>query len=149
MGTNLGQVLDTTGHVPPDTHIDPSTGIVTATLNLDEAWIHENGPGALICPGLRKMCAAYPAAFELAVSGCGGAAQNPGCTTAPVVPGETTADNNAVFLVRSTGKSNTTVVAAFAEFGVVSYRDYIMANRRGLNSLRQRGTAIPAAKVQK
>jgi len=143
LGTNLGQVLDTTGHPPADTVLDPTSGIVTATILLDYGWLHENGPGGLICPGLAKMCATYRGAFEFAVNGCGGATKNPGCAAASVSPGESTADNNAVFLVRSTGTAAKTVAEAFAEFGIVSYRDYIMANRRGLNTLRQTGTAIP------
>ena len=35
-----------------------------------------------------------------------------------------------------------TVKAAFKEVGMVSYRDYIFANRQGLNGLRQHGQSI-------
>ena len=31
-------------------------GVVTGTMDLDQTWVHENGPGALICPGLTQVC---------------------------------------------------------------------------------------------
>lgn len=117
--------------------------MVTATLDLDADWVHENGPGAIICPAIQKICAKYPGVFEFAVAGCHGAPANPGCTLADDIPvGEDTL-KNAIFLLRSKDLSRMTVKAAFKEFGVVTFRDYLSANRQGLNSLRQAGAPIP------
>ena len=35
-------------------------GVVTGTMDLDAEWVHENGPGAMICSGLTAMCKAHP-----------------------------------------------------------------------------------------
>ena len=58
-------------------------GVVTGTMDLDAEWVHENGPGAMICSGLTAMCKAHPGVFETVVGGCGGPAKT-GCNaTAP------------------------------------------------------------------
>ena len=47
--------------------------VLTGTLDLDATWIHENGPGPLNCPGVARLCEAYPDKFEFVVGGCQGA----------------------------------------------------------------------------
>merc|ERR1712046_233752 len=97
-----------------------SEGVVTGTLDLDAVWLHKNGPGALICPGLQKLCSKYPSIFELAIGGCAASSGKlPGCSMASPAPGESA--DNAVFLLRSLNPARVTVKAALAEFGVVSY----------------------------
>merc|ERR1712190_49471 len=106
------------------------------TLDLDAAWFHKNGPGALICPGLAKMCAKYPGVFEFVIGGCfASSGKLPGCSAASPAPGESA--DNAVFMMRSLKPETITVKAAIAEFGLVSYHDYVFQSRQGLNSLRQ------------
>jgi len=120
----------------------PNKEVVTGTVDLDAEWLHENGPGAIICPALAKMCKIYPGVFEFVVTGCGGVAKNPGCSAQAQKPDEDQASSNAVFYVRSKDHSKKTVAAAFKEVGMVSFRDYISANRRGINALRQQALAI-------
>ena len=61
-------------------------GVVTGTMDLDAEWVHENGPGAMICSGLTAMCKAHPGVFETVVGGCGGPAKT-GCNATAPAPG--------------------------------------------------------------
>ena len=53
-----------------------------------------------------------------------------------------TGPTNGVMLFASKNQTAMTVRAAFAEFGVVAWRDYIFANRQAINSLRQMNLPI-------
>ena len=138
---NPGSIWDTTGRSVNDTKTLNPGSVVTDTINLDTNWLHENGPGAIICPAVAKLCAKYPGVFEFAVGGCGGPPENPGCSATPQPAGED-ALHNAVFCLTSTDHGKKTVKAAFEGDGLVSYSDYIFANRQGLNSLRQHAQPI-------
>ena len=105
-----GNILDTTGRPVNDTKVvavglakNASANVVTGTIDLDADWVHQNGPGAIICPAVKKMCANWPGVFFFAIGGCGGPPKNPGCTAAPQLPGEDTV-GNAVFLLQSKDK---------------------------------------------
>jgi hypothetical protein len=143
-----GAIHDPTGHMVTDLKTATATdgngtavgAVVTGTMHLDGLWVHENGPGAMICSGLTAMCKAHPGMFELAVGGCRGQTT---CNTTAPAPGEET-DDNAVFLVRSLQPDVMTVKEAFTKFNIVAYRDYIFQNRQGLNSLRHAKADVPS-----
>ena len=67
------------------------------------------------------------------------------CTCVPPCA-PSSAERHGRSLARSLKPEVLTVRAAFKEFDVVAYRDYIFQNRQGLNSLRQNKADIPAAK---
>ena len=77
-----GTILDSTGRQVEDFHlIGHPTAVhnITAsigTIDLDATWVHENLPGERQCPGVGRLCAAYPGVFELPVGGCGHAFNN-------------------------------------------------------------------------
>ena len=70
-------ILDTTGETAADIKVLPSSAI-TATIDLDAEWFHENGPGLITTPSLRRICARYPGVFEFIIDGQ--AHLKPGCT---------------------------------------------------------------------
>ena len=153
-----GTVLDSTGRQVDDFHQLNTTASI-GSMDLDATWVHENLPGPQQCPGVGKLCAAYPGIFELPVGGCGHAADNfsrchvlgggnakfcsglAHCKSRVGVgvslPGDSTIDGPTVFLVRSVAPETHSARAALRTFGVVPYRDGIFAARQGLNSLRQ------------
>jgi hypothetical protein len=59
------------------THGASTTPPMLGTMDLDAAWVHENGPGKMICPGIAAMCKAHPGVFELGVGGCGNRLHGP------------------------------------------------------------------------
>ena len=148
-----GAVLDTTGHVVADFGVigRGDADVAIGSIDLDATWVHENGPALFInCPKIAKMCAAAPGVFELSVGGCRDSYNNQSglkdCRFGAPAPGESTANDNAIFLVRSLQRKTHSVRAAFKKFGVVPYRDYIFASRQQINSLRQTKTPIPPAR---
>lgn len=90
--------------------------------------------------------------FELVIPGCSGHWNTSACSAQPqiTIPGWHTpkdkhGSRESVFKIRSKDPSRITVKEAAKEVGLVAFRDYIFANRRGLNSLRQLGAPIPVA----
>eukprot|EP01052_Picozoa_sp_SAG31_P041985 SAG31_NODE_6525_length_1988_cov_1.174166_1_plen_651_part_01 len=158
-----GMILDTTGETVAD--IKPLSAVsrcgggqncpnvVTGTLDLDAEWVHENGPGTN-CQVLQKICKTYPGVFEFIIAGCGGETQGKGGLSGCTTRAQTdwwqrgTAPSNSVMLFASKDPDKKTVRAAFDEVTVgskvkiVPGRDYIFANRQGINSLRQYGLPI-------
>jgi predicted amidohydrolase len=158
-----GMILDTTGEtvadIKPLSAVSPCGGgqncpnVVTGTLDLDAEWVHENGPGTN-CQVLQKICKTYPGVFEFIIAGCGGETQGKGGLSGCTTRAQTdwwqrgTAPSNSVMLFASRDPDKKTVRAAFDEVTVgskvkvVPWRDYIFANRQGINSLRQYGLPI-------
>jgi len=133
-----GVILDSTGETAVDIKVLPSK-VVTATVDLDAEWIHENGPGLISTPLLKGICARYPGGFEFIIDGQ--VHLKPGCThriynsTDPWQRG--TAPDNSVMLFASKRPEVMTVKQAFEVEGLVPWRDYVFQSRRGINSLRQ------------
>ena len=141
-----GNIHDTTGRAVADLKKLPAPGepsVITGTMDLDATWVHNNGPGKMICSGLEAMCSAHPGVFELAIGGCGGSLVANGCNTSLPTPEGESGTNNAKFLVRSLKPEVMTVREGFAKYNVVAGRDYLFQNRQGLNSLRHTKSAIP------
>ena len=164
---NSGMILNTIGETVDDIKVvavvdrnsryNQSYGATTGTVDLDAEWVHENGPGALTCGGLQQICMKYPGVFEFIIGGCfdedkAGASEsdNKGGLAGCSFRNQTHTDQrgtgptNSVMLFASKNQSAMTVKAAFAEFGVVAWRDYIFASRQAINSLRQMNLPVLA-----
>ena len=135
-----GMILDSTGETAADIKVLPSA-VVTGTLDLDAEWLHENGPGLITTPSLKRICAKYPGVFEFIIDGQ--AHLKPGCTHRTYNTSDPwqrgTAPDNSVMLFASKFPAIMTVKQAFQAEGLVPWRDYIFGGRKGINSLRQFG----------